>query len=205
MEKSMATKNKPKGKGPTTGTTSGTTGTTGNTTVTSNGTTGTTGGTSSTTTRNQPPLAVNAQYVKDFSFENPNPLANLSQQQGAPGISINIEAAANRIQDRTYEVALKIKVDAKRETSKEAVFILELTYAGVFTIGSSVPEEMIRPILMIECPRILFPFARSIVANSTQEGGYPSLLLTPVDFADLYQQQMAAEQAKASSGKVASA
>jgi preprotein translocase subunit SecB len=73
---------------------------------------------------------------------------------------------------------------------------LDLEYAGAFTIGSEVPEEYIRPILMIECPRILFPFARNIVAMTTQEGGYPALLLTPVDFADLYQRQAAQEPAQ---------
>ena len=69
------------------------------------------------------------------------------------------------------------------------------TYAGVFTIGDDVPEDYLRPILMIECPRILFPFARNIVSSTTQDGGYPALLLTPVDFADLYQRQVAQEQA----------
>ncbi|MDZ4322794.1 MAG: protein-export chaperone SecB, partial [Alphaproteobacteria bacterium] len=79
------------------------------------------------------------------------------------------------------------------------VFLLDLEYAGAFTIGSEVPEEYLRPILMIECPRILFPFARHIVATTTQEAGFPSLLLTPVDFAELYQQQVAQEQKETSS------
>ena len=87
---------------------------------------------------------------------------------------------------------MRVQVDAKKKEKK--VFLLDLEYAGVFTIGKDVPEDYIRPILMIECPRILFPFARNIVASTTQEGGYPALLLTPVDFADLYQRQIAQEQ-----------
>lgn len=142
----------------------------------------------------QAPLMVNAQYVKDLSFENPSPLTNVMGSEERPSISIHIEAQANNLADRSFEVALRIQVNAKKKEAQ--VFLLELEYAGVFTIGHDVPEEYLRPILMIECPRILFPFARNIVATTTQEGGYPSLLLTPVDFADLYQRQVAQEQAK---------
>lgn len=146
-------------------------------------------------TEAQAPLTVSAQYVKDLSFENPAPLANLSGNEERPSISIHIEAQAHNIADRTFEVNLRIQVDAKRKETQ--VFLLDLEYAGAFTIGHDVPEEYLRPILMIECPRILFPFARNIVATTTQEGGYPALLLTPVDFADLYQRQIAQEQAQA--------
>lgn len=143
----------------------------------------------------QAPLTVSAQYIKDLSFENPTPLANLSGNEERPSISIHIEAQAHNVADRTFEVTLRIQVDAKRKETQ--VFLLDLEYAGAFTIGHDVPEEYLRPILMIECPRILFPFARNIVATTTQEGGYPALLLTPVDFADLYQRQIAQEQAQA--------
>lgn len=142
----------------------------------------------------QAPLTVTAQYVKDLSFENPSPLANITGNEERPSISIHIEAQAHNIVDRTFEVTLRVQVDAKRK--EDQVFLLDLEYAGAFTIGNEVPEEYIRPILMIECPRILFPFARNIVANATQDGGYPALLLTPVDFADLYQRQIAQEEAQ---------
>lgn len=141
----------------------------------------------------QAPLTVSAQYIKDLSFENPTPLANLADHEERPSIAIHIEAQARNLADRTFEVSLRVKVDAKRKESQ--VFLLDLDYAGAFTIGNEVPEEYLRPILMIECPRILFPFARNIVATATQEGGFPALLLTPVDFADLYQRQIAQEQA----------
>jgi len=138
------------------------------------------------------PLMVNAQYVKDLSFENPAPLSNITGGEERPSISIHIEAQAHNLADRSFEVTLRIRVDAKRKEAQ--VFLLDLEYAGAFTIGNEVPEEYLRPILMIECPRILFPFARNIVSMTTQEGGYPALLLTPVDFADLYQRQVAQEQ-----------
>lgn len=140
----------------------------------------------------QAPLAVNAQYIKDLSFENPSALANITSTEESPSISIHIEAQAHNLADRSFEVVLRIQVDAKRKEKK--VFVLDLEYAGVFTIGKDVPDDYLRPILMIECPRILFPFARNIVASTTQEGGYPSLLLTPVDFAELYQRQVSQEQ-----------
>lgn len=146
----------------------------------------------------QAPLMVNAQYIKDLSFENPSPLTQTGVEE-RPAISVHIEAQAHNIADRAYEVVLRIRVDAKRKENQ--VFLLDLEYAGAFTIGSEVPEEYLRPILMIECPRILFPFARHIVATTTQEAGFPSLLLTPVDFAELYQQQVAQEQKEISKSK----
>ncbi|MBS0271083.1 MAG: protein-export chaperone SecB [Proteobacteria bacterium] len=143
----------------------------------------------------QAPLIVNAQYIKDLSFENPAPLTNVTSHEERPAISIHIEAQAHNLSDRAFEVTLRVRVDAKRKEAQ--VFLLDLEYAGAFTIGHEVPEEYLRPILMIECPRILFPFARNIVATTTQEAGYPSLLLTPVDFAELYQRQVAQEQEQA--------
>ena len=140
----------------------------------------------------QAPLTVNAQFIKDLSFENPAPMKNIMENEERPSISIHIEAQAHNVKDRTFEVALRIQVDAKRK--EQQVFLLDLEYAGVFTIGHEVPEEYLRPLLMIECPRILFPFARNIVATTSQEGGYPALLLTPVDFADLYQRQISQEK-----------
>ncbi len=155
----------------------------------------TTGKGATTGQQGQAPLNVISQYVKDFSFENPGALASLSSGNKKPDINIHVETNAEKVKgssDRLFEVSLKIKVDAKKEGG--SVFLLEVDYAGLFEIGSDVPEEYLRPIIMVECPRILFPFARSIVANSIQDGGYPALLITPVDFAGLYQQQMLREK-----------
>lgn len=171
-----------------------------------NSTKNTTSGSQSTQNKNktegqeiQAALTVSAQYIKDISFENPAPLANIVGNEERPSIAIHIEAQAHTLAERSFEVTLRIKVDAKRKDAQ--VFLLDLEYAGAFLIGKEVPEEYLRPILMVECPRILFPFARSIVATTTQEGGYPALLLTPVDFADLYQRQLAQEQAKSQAEK----
>lgn len=141
------------------------------------------------------PLSVISQYVKDISFENPG--VNLQSGKDRPDIAIHVETHAEKLSkvgDRTFEVSLKVKVDAKQK--KDQLFLMELDYAGIFEIGADVPEQYLHPIIMVECPRILFPFARSIVASTIQEGGYPSLLLTPVDFAALYQQQVMKQQAQ---------
>lgn len=143
------------------------------------------------------PLNVVAQYVKDISFENPGVALNTAGAKDRPDIAIHVETHGEKLgkkDDRTFEVSLKIKVDAKQK--KDQLFLMELDYAGVFEIGADVPEQYLHPIIMVECPRILFPFARSIVASTIQEGGYPSLLLTPVDFAALYQQQVMKQQAE---------
>ena len=138
----------------------------------------------------QNPVHVISQYVKDMSFENPGAtIANAGDNR--PDINIQIETNAEKLNDRgerIFEVALKIKVDAKQ--AGKQMFLLETEYGGIFEINAKVPEEYIHPLVMVECPRIIFPFVRAVVASAIQEGGYPSLLLAPVDFASLYQQQM---------------
>jgi preprotein translocase subunit SecB len=134
------------------------------------------------------PLVINAQYIKDLSFEQPDALQNLKNAADHPEIGINIDVNAQNVQDNMYEVTLTVQATATR--NKETIFINELQYAGLFTIAQDVPKEAIHPILMIECPRLLFPYARSIIANTTREGGFPPLSLNPIDFAGLYRQQM---------------
>lgn len=138
------------------------------------------------------PITVHAQYVKDLSFENPRSPESL-MAQSAPQLSLDIKVRARPIEGRTYEVALVIEADAKTE-QKDAIFILELVYGGVFTLGE-VPEEHVGPLLLIECPRLLFPFARAMVANLTREAGFPPLNIAPVDFVSLYRQQLANAEA----------
>lgn len=134
------------------------------------------------------PLVINAQYIKDLSFEQPDPLKTLKNAADQPEIGINIDVNAQNVQDNMFEVTLTIRAEATR--NKETIFINELQYAGLFTIGNEVPQEAVHPVLMIECPRLLFPYARSIIANITREGGFPPLSLNPIDFAGLYRQQM---------------
>lgn len=141
-----------------------------------------------------PSVAINTQYVKDLSFENPNAPLTLTQQKDSPQIEVALDLEAKALQENVYEITLKISVNAKSGDS--SLFVAELAYAGVFTI-SNVSEEHKESILLIHCPTILFPFARRILADVTRDGGFQPLMLDPIDFAALYQQRQA-EAAKAS-------
>jgi len=155
----------------------------------------TAGGTS--TPDGQPMMLVNAQYVKDLSFENPNAPQSLSQQQGEPNVQIAIDMNANQVAEKAYEVTLTLR--AEGTAGETALFIVEIAYAGIFTIGD-VPEEYMAPLVYIEAPRQLFPFARAIVADAVRDGGFPPLLVQPIDFVALYQQRAAKAQAEQGEG-----
>ena len=142
----------------------------------------------------EPMLRILAQYTKDASFENPNAPDSLRADQSAPAININIEIGRQMMDDNTVEVVLMLS--AKAERDGKAVFLCELEYAGLFGFAG-VPEEHLQPMILIECPRLLFPFARQIMAELTQNGGYPPILLEPPDFAAMFRDEMmrrAAEQ-----------
>lgn len=141
-----------------------------------------------------PQLNVLAQYTKDLSFENPNAPGSLQQQQQQPAINIQINVSANNIAQNEFEVTLH--VDGKAEGGGKVLFSFDLAYAGVFRIVN-VPQENLHPLVMIECPRLLFPFAREIIATSVRDGGFPPLMLDPVDFVGLYRQNMERQQAAA--------
>jgi preprotein translocase subunit SecB len=134
-----------------------------------------------------PQLNVVAQYVKDLSFENPNAPMSLQNQQ-QPQIEIQINVNANPLSDTDIEVSLNL--DGKAAIGEQVMFAFELEFAGVFRI-QGVPQESMQAVVLIECPRLLFPFAREIVANTVRNGGFPPLLLDPVDFVALYRQRMA--------------
>jgi preprotein translocase subunit SecB len=137
-------------------------------------------------------LSVNAQFIKDLSFESPNVLRIMSQQTDqAPEVSFNLGVQANGVGPDAFEVALTVRAEAKR--GGLVAFIVELVYAGVFTI-SGVPQDQIEPILFIEAPRLLFPFARAIIADLTRDGGYTPLMLNPIDFVELYRRKMLERQ-----------
>ncbi len=141
-----------------------------------------------------PQLNVLAQYVKDFSFENPNAPASLgSFQQAQPAINIQINVQANAINATDFEVILK--TEGKAERDGKILFSFDLAFGGVFRI-QNVPQESLHPVVMIECPRLLFPFSREIVAAAVRNGGFPPLLLDPVDFVALYRQQLAQQSAQ---------
>jgi preprotein translocase subunit SecB len=140
-----------------------------------------------------PQLNVLAQYTKDFSFENPNAPRSLQPSQQQPAINLQINVNANPLADNDIEVELKI--EGKAEAAGSVLFAFDLVYAGVFRI-QNVPQTEVHPIVMIECPRLLFPFAREIVAAAVRNGGFPPLMIDPVDFVGLYRQKMAEAQSQ---------
>ena len=129
-----------------------------------------------------PSIQINAQYIKDLSFESPRaPMA--LQEQAQPEIEVSVDVKAHRLAEKSFEVVLSASADAKTDSGQ--VFLVELTYAGVFTLDG-VNEQQVAPILLVECPRLLFPFARAIIADATRDGGFPPLMIQPVDFARLF-------------------
>ncbi len=136
-----------------------------------------------------PQAGLLSQYVKDLSFENPNAPA-VYQWQGQPQIDIQFNIASGQVGEDAYEVVLK--VEAKAVAADKVAFQVELSYAGLFALRN-IPEDQLQPFLLAEAPRILFPFARRVLADAVRDGGFPPLLLEPIDFGQLYMVQ--AEQA----------
>ncbi len=141
----------------------------------------------------QPSVSVLAQYVKDLSFENPGAPATMTRQK-APNIKITISVVPRTAAENEYEVELKI--DARATDGDTVIFAIELVYAGMFRVAN-IPAQEIGPLTLIECPRLLFPFARQIISDAARNGGFPPLLIDPVDFVALYRQRLAAEQQRA--------
>ncbi len=134
------------------------------------------------------PIAINAQYIKDLSFEAPATPGIFTQlQSSSPDVSINVNVNAQPLQENVFEVQLHIRGECS--IGDTTAFMTELVYGGVFTLN--VPQEHLQAVLLIECPRLLFPFARNIVADATRDGGFPPLMLAPVDFVAMFQQQQA--------------
>lgn len=136
-----------------------------------------------------PQAGLISQYVKDLSFENPNAPA-VYQWQGQPQIDIQFNIASGQVGEDAYEVVLK--VEAKAVAADKIAFQVELSYAGFFALRN-IPADQLQPFLLAEAPRILFPFARRVLADAVRDGGFPPLLLEPIDFGQLYLAQ--AEQA----------
>ena len=138
----------------------------------------------------QPGINILAQFIRDLSFESPHAPESLRAGPTQPQVDLGVELNARARPDGLYDVELKMTARAQRDT--EAVFHIELLYAGLFQIVG-VAEADMEPVLMIECPRYLFPFARRIVADLTAEGGFPPFMLQPLDFAGIYASRKAAE------------
>jgi preprotein translocase subunit SecB len=138
-----------------------------------------------------PAVGLISQYVKDLSFENPNAPA-VFQWQGQPQIDVQFNIGANQLGDDAHEVVLKI--DVRATSADKTAFQVELAYAGLFGVRN-VPDDQLQPFLLAEGPRLIFPFARRVLADAVRDGGFPPLLLEPIDFAALYIQQAEANAA----------
>ena len=161
-----------------------------------------------------PPLTVNIQYIKDLSFEVPNAPAIYATLRSQPAVAINLDVQATRLQEGqdVFEVVLQVRAEATEapqaangadpsaapgagapSPDARTVFIAEMAYAGVFTLAG-IPAEAVEQVLLIECPRLLFPFARNILSDITRDGGFPPVLLQPIDFVALWQNNRAQQQ-----------
>jgi preprotein translocase subunit SecB len=147
-----------------------------------------------------PQMFVNVQYIKDLSFENPRAPQSLMQPATQPEVAINVDVKARNLNAETYEVELTINVNANAQG--EPVFLVELAYAAVVTVRNT-PEAMLASLVLVETPRIIFPFARAIIANATRDGGFPPLLINPIDFAELLRRQQPAVEPGALGGVIA--
>ena len=133
-----------------------------------------------------PRLSILAQYIKDMSFENPNAPMGL-QSQTRPEIQIQVDANAQAMAEGQFEVVLDLNVEAR--AGEQSMFLVELTYGAVFALAN-IPEDSLQPLLLIECPRLIFPFARRIIADATRDGGFPPLMIDPIDFVAIYRRKL---------------
>jgi preprotein translocase subunit SecB len=141
-------------------------------------------------------LSVVGQYIRDLSFENPDGPNSIGPGKTSPGFNVGVNVQIKKQSDDVYAVELTLNTKAERDG--KVLFNIELVYGGLFRL-QNVADNQLSPLLMIECPRLLFPFARQVLANVTQSGGFPPLMLEPIDFVALYRQnlQKMAEQAQA--------
>ncbi|MGB2408785.1 MAG: protein-export chaperone SecB [Paracoccaceae bacterium] len=144
----------------------------------------------------QPTMNVLAQYIRDMSFE------NILAQKGVGGevapdvqVQVNLDAK-KRGAEGQYELVIKLRIDSKSKQTKDQLFLLEIEYGGIFQIAG-VPEDQLHPYLLIECPRMLFPFLRRIVSDITRDGGFPPLNLETIDFLSLYKNEIERRRARA--------
>lgn len=140
-----------------------------------------------------PTFEVGHQYIKDLSFEVPGAPGIFRTQQAAPEVNVNVDVTVEPLDEGNYEVALTL--EARGGAKDGPLFVTELVYAGLFRVVD-VPADQLQPLLLIEAPRLLFPFARNIVAGVTRDGGLPPLMVSPIDFVSLYRQRLAKQQEK---------
>jgi preprotein translocase subunit SecB len=142
----------------------------------------------------QPQLSVLAQYVKDLSFESPNAPKSLQGPGENPQLKVGVNVNAVPLGDDTYEVALHLEVHARSDPG--VIYNVELIYGGLYRLRG-LPQNMLQPVLFVDCPTILFPFLRRVLADVVRDGGFPPLMLDPIDFGRLYAQNLAQTQSAA--------
>lgn len=142
-----------------------------------------------------PSIQVVGQYLKDLSFESPKAPHSLKSPGDNPNLQVDINVNVNKLGDDSYESGIQLKAHASN--SDGTIYVIEAVYAGAFEV-KNIPQDALEPILLINCPTILYPFLRRIISDATQEGGFPPLLLDPIDFANLYQQRQEAQKTKGS-------
>jgi preprotein translocase subunit SecB len=143
-------------------------------------------------------ITIHTQYVKDLSFENPNAPRIYVNMQESPSAQVSIDVQGTRLQENTYEVVLNAEVKATLQD--HTAFVIELKYGGLVTLSGEITEQQRETLLLIEVPRYLFPFARNVISDATREGGFPPLLINPVDFTRLYRDQKARQSDTAQQG-----
>jgi preprotein translocase subunit SecB len=139
-----------------------------------------------------PNIRILAQYIKDLSFENPQAPMIFQELKGQPDVGIGVNLSAKKHNDNLFEIDLKLKIEAKQDD--KVTFMIELLYGSVFNL-ENIPQDLLEAIVYVECPRLIFPFIRRIIGDVTRDGGFPPLLLDPIDFGALYQQQQNAQDA----------
>ena len=147
-----------------------------------------------------PQIGIESQYIKDLSFENPQGPNAAAAVQRNPDVNIEVNTSARALSEGRYEVTLFVRGEARAEGA--TLFIVELTYGGVFILDN-LPDEAVGPVLLIEGARLLFPFARNIVADATRNGGFPPLLINPIDFVELYREQHMSGESGPGNGEIA--
>lgn len=146
------------------------------------------------------PITIVRQYLKDISFENPNaPQVYRQASEEGPELHITIDLTGNKLEERTHEVVLSVNLTAKIQDT--TAFLIEVQYAGVVTVKEGLTEEQVEQAVMVETPRYLFPFLRATVADMIREGGFPPLLLSPIDFQRLHRQRRRAQSEAAATGE----
>lgn len=132
-----------------------------------------------------PSFGVKGQYIKDLSFENPHAPHSLLATNAKPAIDVNVDLKVQTLQENIYEMTMHIS--AKASADGNTMFLIELAYAGIFQVAN-IPEDRLQHILLVDCPFVLFPFARRVISDVTRDGGFPPLMLDPIDFHSLYLQ-----------------